>query len=233
MGINKMRINNSCALVLLSGGQDSTTCLYWAKSHFDEIVALNIVYGQRHAIERQSAEHIAKLANVEYGEFDTDIFKKIGNSALIEEGDISTAHPIASDLPASFVPGRNIIFLTIAAMMGYKHRISDIITGVCQADAQGYPDCREQTIKAVAVTLSFAMNCQFNIHTPLMYKTKAETVKMAMNLPGCMEALSWSHSCYEGAVPPCGKCPSCIERAKGFEKAGIPDPLVERLKGQI
>lgn len=122
------------ALILFSGGQDSTTCLYWAKAHFEEVSVLNIEYGQRHSIEIEAAIKIAKLANVSYRNFTTDLFRKIGGSALIEEGDISASHKAASNLPASFVPGRNIVFLTIAAAIAYKHQIPNIVTGVCETD---------------------------------------------------------------------------------------------------
>lgn len=217
------------ALVLLSGGQDSTTCLYWAKARFKEVLALNIGYGQRHSIEIKTAKKIAKLANVSYMEFNTSIFKKIGNSALLGKEDISAPHKTAANLPASFVPGRNIVFLTISAMIAYKHQISNIVTGVCETDYSGYPDCRYATINALETTLKLGMEYSFKIHTPLMHKTKKETVEMAMEIPGCMEALAYSHTCYEGKIPPCGKCPACKLRARGFLEAGVPDPLIERL----
>lgn len=216
-------------LVLLSGGQDSTTCLFWAKTQWEDVVVLNIWYGQRHEVEIEAAKKIAHLANVPYYDFNTDLFQRIGGSVLLEEGDISAQHKIANNLPASFVPGRNIIFLTIAAAIAYKHQIPNIVTGVCETDSSGYPDCRYATINALETTLRLGMEYPFMIHTPLMYRNKKETVEMAMALPGCMEALAYSHTCYEGKVPPCGKCPACILRTKGFLEAGIPDPLIERL----
>lgn len=217
------------AIVLLSGGQDSTTCLFWAKTKFEEVSVLNIEYKQRHSIEIQSAQKIANLANVPYYDFTTDLFQQIGGSVLLEEGDISAQHKIAGNLPASFVPGRNIIFLTIAAAIAYKHQIPNIVTGVCETDYSGYPDCRHATISALETTLTLGMEYPFEIYTPLMYRSKKETVEMAMEMPGCMEALAYSHTCYEGKIPPCGKCPACILRAKGFLEARVPDPLIERL----
>lgn len=219
--------NKSC-IVLLSGGQDSTTCLFWAKQNFQHAVALNIYYGQRHAIELESAKKIAYLAGVDYHEVKTDIFQNIGDSALISSGNISSSHRSSNELPASFVPGRNILFLTIAAAFAYKWQIQDIVTGVCQTDFSGYPDCRDNTIKSLQVTLSLALDAPLIIHTPLMWLTKAESVLMAANIPGCAEALKWSHTCYEGQYPPCGKCPACLLRAKGFAEAGINDPIYER-----
>lgn len=222
-------MDNNSALVLLSGGQDSTTCLYWAKQRFKQVKALNIWYGQRHEIEIEAAKKIAYLADVPYTDFKTTLFQEIGDSVLVQEGEISSNHRSSDKLPASFVPGRNVVFLTIAAIMAYKGGIHNVVTGVCQTDYSGYPDCRDNTIKSLQITLSLAMDYPLKIHTPLMNKTKKETVEMALGLIGCEEALSWSHTCYEGEIPPCGKCPACILRAKGFSEAGIEDPLLIRL----
>lgn len=220
------------ALVVFSGGQDSTTCLYLAKGNFEEVHCLNINYGQRHIVEMQAAECIAKMANVPYKILNIDLLKEIGDSALLKEGNISDHHRSSSDLPASFVPGRNIILLTAAAMHAYKMGIRHIITGVCQTDFSGYPDCRKNTISSLQDTLSLGMEIAFEIHTPLMYLTKAESVILAEALPGCMEALAFSHTCYEGQIPPCGKCPACVLRQKGFDEAGTIDPLIKRTKGE-
>ena len=225
----KQLIKQKTCLVLFSGGQDSTTCLYWAKTQWENVAVLNIEYGQRHAIEIEAAVRIAHLAKVPYHSFETNLFQRIGGSVLVEEGDISAQHKTANSLPASFVPGRNIIFLTIAAIMAYKWQIYNIVTGVCETDYSGYPDCRYATINALETTLALGMEYPFRIHTPLMHRTKKETVEMATALPGCMKALAYSHTCYEGEIPPCGKCPACKLRAKGFLEAGVPDPLIERL----
>lgn len=218
-------------LVLFSGGQDSTTCLYWAKEKFlDQVVTINIDYGQRHLVEVEAAKKICQMANVEYNYFQTDVFKQLGDSALVSSGNIQDSHRSSSNLPASFVPGRNIILLSIAAAFAYKRGIRNIVTGVCQTDYSGYPDCRNQTIKLLEKTLNEGMNFNFQIWTPLMWLTKAETVEMATTMKGCMEALAYSHTCYEGAVPPCGVCSACRLRAKGFFEVGISDPLIERLR---
>ena len=222
-------MKNNKALVLFSGGQDSTTCLYWAINKFGKqnVETLNIFYGQRHSIETIYAEKIAKeIANVPYQKFKTTLFQDIGDSALVQEGEISKKHRSSSNLPASFVPGRNILFLTIAAALAYKKDILNIVTGVCQTDFSGYPDCRATTIDSLETTLLLAMERPFKIHTPLMYKTKKETVEMAQLFPGCMEALAFSHTCYEGLRPPCQVCPACKLRIKGFKEAGINDPLM-------
>jgi len=223
-----MKLDNDNCLVLLSGGQDSTTCLFWALNNFNEVNALFINYKQRHRIEEESAFKIANLAGVPIGLICTDIIADIGDSALVMTGDILSKHR-SGDLPASFVPGRNILFLTIAAMYAYKLGIHNIVAGVCETDYSGYPDCRQKTIDSVQNTLNLGMEYDFVIHTPLMYKTKCETVIMASLLSGCWDALAWSHTCYEGKIPPCGKCPSCVLRARGFEEAGYEDPLIKRL----
>jgi len=219
------------ALVLLSGGQDSTTSLYWAlvSKAFPKIEALIIDYGQRHQIEIEAAKKISTLAKVPYTVLSTKLLSKIGDSALIGDGDVSAKHR-NGNLPASFVPGRNILFLTIAAMIAYKRGIHNIIIGVCQTDYSGYPDCRAETITFMQSTLSLGMDWEFEIFTPMMWLSKKEEVILGNSFPGCMEALAFSHTCYEGQFPPCGKCPACVLRAKGFKEAGIPDPLIERAK---
>lgn len=209
------------ALVLFSGGQDSTTCLYWAKNRFDHVVALSFDYGQRHAIELESARKICDLAKVEQSVIQTAAFSQIGGNALVAKMDIEDQD---NGLPNTFVPGRNLYFLTVAAALAYKLGISNLVTGVCQTDFSGYPDCREDTIKAMQTALNLGMEAKFQIHTPLMHLTKAQTVILAKD-EGALEALALSHTCYEGQFPPCEECPACKLRAKGFEEAGIQDPL--------
>jgi len=223
-------MNKRSCLVLLSGGQDSTTCLYWAKRKFGPIFVLNIMYGQRHEVECLAARKIFQMAKMaDYRELKLDFISQLGNSALVGFGDISASHSLSDKLPASFVPGRNVFFLSVAAAIAYEKGIHDIVTGVGQTDFSGYPDCRDNTIKALQITLSLAMDYDFTIHTPLMWLTKAETIKLALSLPGCSRALAYSHTCYEGKVPPCGECPACKLRAKGFKEVGIKDPLLRRL----
>lgn len=226
-----MKKNNSC-LVLFSGGQDSTTCLFWAKEKFANVTALNLSYGQRHSIEIQSARDICSIAKIDLIELKTDLLSSIGDSALFDQSlDISRQHRSSSNLPASFVPGRNLLFLVVAGATAFKIGVNDIVTGVCETDYSGYPDCRHSTIKSLELSIMLGMDYPLHIHTPLMYLSKADTVKMAKSLPGCWEALAISHTCYEGKQPPCGKCPSCLLRQKGFDEAGEIDPLVVRFGG--
>ena len=218
------------SLVLLSGGQDSTTSLFWAINKGFLCEALIIDYGQRHRIEIESAVKIAKDVNVNYEIISTDLFKQIGDSALIGQGNISESHRVGN-LPASFVPGRNILFLTIAGAVAFKKGIKNLVTGVCQTDYSGYPDCRDNTIRSINLTLNLGMDYPLQIYTPMMWLSKKEEVDLAKTFPGCLEALAWSHTCYEGVFPPCGKCPACVLREKGFKEAGIEDPLVRRANG--
>lgn len=220
----------SKAMVVFSGGQDSTTCLYWALNHFDQVEALFFHYGQRHEVEYESAQTIAEMAGVKLHELHIDTFREIGGNSLTDH-DVAIKEGTDSDLPNTFVPGRNLIFMTYAAALAWKLNIQDLITGVCQTDFSGYPDCREDTMHALERSIQLGMDTPFRIHTPLMYLTKAQTVQLAEESQG-LEAQAYSHTCYEGKVPPCGRCPSCQLRAKGFAEAGIPDPLVVRTQAK-
>lgn len=217
------------AVCLLSGGQDSTTALFWAKSQFKNVFALIIDYGQRHSIEIESAKKISKLANVSFKVLSLkDYFQSLTKSALLDNSNISEKHEINSELPASFVPGRNLIFITSATILAQQMSYNNVVTGVCQTDYSGYPDCRNNTINSLQVSLNLGMDSNIEIHTPLMWLDKKETVELAISLDGCMEALKYSHTCYEGTYLPCNVCPSCKLRIKGFEEAGIFDPIYKR-----
>jgi 7-cyano-7-deazaguanine synthase len=175
------------AVILLSGGQDSTTCLYWAKKEFDKIYAIGFDYGQMHIKELEQAKKIALDAGVEYKIF--NIKGLLAKSSLTEKTNHNDKSHINLDLPASFTSGRNILFLSIAASYASDLGINDIITGVCQTDYSGYPDCRRTSIDAMQNVLSLAYgNGDFRIHTPLMYINKAETWKMAKDL-GCLNVI--------------------------------------------
>jgi 7-cyano-7-deazaguanine synthase len=171
------------AIVLLSGGQDSTTSLFWALRNLGPVIAVGFNYGQRHSIELVQAQKIADQAGVPYHVFNLDGLLS-GSSLTDHAKDINSPHDIAPELPSSFTAGRNMLFLTIAASLGYNQGISDLVTGVCQTDYSGYPDCRQEFIKAQENALFFAMEKHFNIHTPLMHLTKAQTWKMAYDLNG-------------------------------------------------
>ncbi|WP_028535536.1 7-cyano-7-deazaguanine synthase QueC [Paludibacterium yongneupense] len=218
------------ALVVLSGGQDSTTCLYWAIERFGHgnVSAVTFDYGQRHRVELESARHIAAMAGVPQTVLPIDTFAAIGGNALTDDAIVPETEKAAPDaLPNTFVPGRNLVFLTFAAALAYTRGCRHLVTGVAQTDYSGYPDCRENTLKALELALRLGMDSRIELHAPLMYMTKAETVHLAQQC-GAMEALAWSHTCYNGEQPPCGHCASCLLRAQGFAEAGVADPLVER-----
>jgi 7-cyano-7-deazaguanine synthase len=219
-------LNPNAAVVLLSGGQDSATCLAWAINKFNPVYALSFVYGQRHAIELNMSEELAIMAQVqEHKILDLLVLRQLGGSALVQpDSDISAEHEEDSDLPASFVPGRNLLFLSVAAAYAYHKKAKHLITGVCQTDYSGYPDCRDASIKAIQVAVRLCMEADIILHTPLMWKTKAETCLMMKEL-GKFDWYEFTHTCYEGKRPPCGECPACKLRAAGFKEAGLVDPL--------
>lgn len=228
------------ALVVLSGGQDSTTCLLWALEQFNSVTALCFNYGQRHAVEIESAQAIAEKLAVPLTVYDLGAILT-GSSPLVNKDNDVEQYESAEVLPGgienTFVPSRNAVFLTIAANLAAANGINDIVTGVCQEDSGGYPDCRIEFIDAMSRTLSLGIlgsTSGFRIHTPLMYADKAGTVNLALRLKNperALEALALSHTCYNGETPPCGKCHACLLRSRGFSLAGIPDPLIERCEG--
>jgi len=221
------------AIVVLSGGQDSTTCLYWAIQKFgkDAVETLTFDYGQRHRIELQCAARISESINIKNTILPIDTFIVLGGNSLTDKC-VTVAQDVAvgSGLPNTFVPGRNLIFLTFAAAFAYQRDCGHLVTGVAQTDYSGYPDCREDTLVALQETLRLGMDSGVHIHTPLMHLSKRETVELASEL-GALDAMAETHTCYEGQRPPCMKCPACLLRAKGFAEAGIADPLVIRFAG--
>jgi len=226
------------AVVLLSGGQDSTTCLFWAIHKCggpERVRALSFDYGQRHqAQEIQAVNDVTAIARVEKNWLSLNALWELSDSALVNSGrNVSDSHPRDEDLPASFVPGRNLVFLALAGAYAYKHGIRNIVIGASQTDYSGYPDCRDETIQMMALALTFGLGSGMFVHTPLMKLTKARTVNLAASLPGCWEALAFSHTCYEGQYPPCGECPACVIRLKGFEEADERDPLVLRYYSEM
>lgn len=216
------------ALVLLSGGQDSTTCLYWAIDRFgtDAVTTISFDYGQRHRIELECAANIAAAADIENVRLPIDTFSALGGDALTDSAVAVSNEPNpASGLPNTFVPGRNLIFLTYAAAYAYQVGIDNVVIGVAQTDYSGYPDCREATIAALQQALRLGMESEVTIHTPLMRLSKKETVLLARDL-GALPAMALTHTCYNGERPPCGTCAACELRAKGFAEAGLDDPLL-------
>ena len=224
-----MKLKKQKALVVFSGGQDSTTCLHWAFDKFSKtnVSAVSFDYGQRHVIELNAAKEICQLAAIEHSILPINTFGFLGGNALTDNIQVNNENITTTDLPNTFVPGRNLIFLSFAAALAYQQGIKHLVTGVAQTDYSGYPDCREKTISSLQQTLNLGMEYDIKIHTPLMFLSKQETVEMAQNL-GAMKSLSYSHTCYNGERPGCGQCSACLLRAKGFAQAGIADPLFER-----
>lgn len=227
------------ALVVLSGGQDSTTCLYWALAQGYDVHAVTFAYGQRHEIEIEAAVRIARMAGVtshEIIDLGSTVLK--GTSPLVSDAELeqyADEFSLPGGLEKTFVPMRNQLFLTVAANRAFVLGCRNLVTGVCQEDSGGYPDCTEDFILALETACdlgTFTDEAGFPggllIHTPLMHLTKAASVHMAAAMPGCMEALAYSHTSYDGAYPPTGHDHATLLRAKGFLEAGLPDPLIVR-----
>lgn len=223
-----MTFADDAAVVLFSGGQDSTTCLAWALARFRRVAAVTVDYGQRHRVELDAAAAIIARTGVEHAVIPCDSFRALGGNALTSSEPVEDGVRAGNHLPNTFVPGRNLILITLAAAYAYQRDIPHLVTGVCQTDYSGYPDCRADTMAALQEALRQGMEAPFTIHTPLMDLTKAQTVVMMRDL-GRLDLLAWSHTCYNGAVPPCGTCPACKLRGRGFAEAGIADPLLTRL----
>ncbi|MDZ7643471.1 MAG: 7-cyano-7-deazaguanine synthase QueC [Woeseiaceae bacterium] len=213
------------AVVVLSGGQDSTTCLYWALNRFAEVVAVTFDYGQRHRIELDAARRVAAAAGIEQTELPLDTLAALGGNALTDRGIDVPRSGASGDLPSTFVPGRNLLFLTLAAAWAWQRDIRHLVTGVAQTDYSGYPDCREETMVALQRALCLGLERDIVVHTPLMHRSKKETVLLARD-EGALPAMALTHTCYEGTRPPCGTCAACVLRARGFDAAGIADPLL-------
>ena len=174
-----MAINKNTALVVFSGGQDSTTCLFWAKKHFEKVYALSFIYGQKHVKEVELAKNIAAKAEVKLDVMDVSFIGSLGRNSLTDNTLVMDSEKPEGGVPNTFVPGRNLFFLSIAAVRAREMGINHLVTGVSQTDFSGYPDCRDNFIKSLNVTLNLAMDEQFVIHTPLMWIDKAETWAMA------------------------------------------------------
>ncbi len=227
-------------LVVLSGGQDSTTCLFWARERFARVHAVTFLYGQTHAREAESAARVAALAGVSHETVETGRLLRSTSPLLDRTAKLasytdfeSMERIVGSRVEATFVPMRNAFFLTLAANIAWSMNCRHLVTGVDEEDNANYPDCRESFIRSQEETVNQALGCEgFRIHAPLIHMSKADTVRLARSLPGCMEAMAWTHTCYAGSFPPCGTCHACVLRARGFAEAGVPDPLVERAKAE-
>ena len=212
-------MNHEAALVVFSGGQDSTTCLFWAKKHFKKVYALSFVYGQKHQQEVEIARAIAREADVEFEAMDVSFIGHLGRNSLTDPTMVMDEEKPADSCPNTFVPGRNLFFLSIAAVYAREHGINHLVTGVSQTDFSGYPDCRDSFIKSLNVTLNLAMEEQFVIHTPLMWIDKCQTWALADELGVLDLVRQRTLTCYNG-VPGdgCGHCPACKLRREGLEK---------------
>ena len=215
----------SSALVVFSGGQDSTTCLGWAKNRFDYVESITFDYGQKHRVEIAQAQKIAQLLSVKNTLLSLDAFSQLNDSALIDSTqDIGAHHRVHTNLPASFVPNRNAIFFTLAHAFAQKQGIDNIIIGVNQTDYSGYPDCREPFVKALELALNLGSEANITFHYPLMHLTKAETFDLSQK-EGVLElVIDESHTCYNGDHQHkyawgygCGECPACVLRKLGWE----------------
>ncbi|MCI7070087.1 MAG: 7-cyano-7-deazaguanine synthase QueC [Bacteroides pyogenes] len=212
-------MNKEAALVVFSGGQDSTTCLFWAKKHFKEVRALSFLYGQKHQKEVELARGIAARANVPFDVMDVSFIGTLGRNSLTDAAMEMDKKKPEGSVPNTFVPGRNLFFLSIAAVYARERGIRQLVTGVSQTDFSGYPDCRDAFIKSLNVTLDLAMDEHFVIHTPLMWIDKAETWALADEL-GVMDLIRRETlTCYNGIQGDgCGECPACKLRREGLEK---------------
>jgi 7-cyano-7-deazaguanine synthase len=183
-------------------------------------------YGQRHHIELDCAARVAEFAGVPNTCLPIDTFAAMGGDALTDpDVEVASGTNEQAGLPNTFVPGRNLIFLTFAAAYAYQRGIRHLVIGVAQTDYSGYPDCREGTITALQHALRLGMESDVTIHTPLMHLSKKETVELARDL-GALPAMALTHTCYNGERPPCGQCAACELRARGFAEAGVADPLL-------
>ena len=221
------------ALVLFSGGQDSTTCLAWALARYDRVETIGFDYGQRHAIELtvrptvlQKLRGFSAEWNSRLGEdhmIDLSLISKISDTAMTSNVEIKM---MENGLPNTFVPGRNLLFMTVAATVAYRRGLNVLVGGMCETDFSGYPDCRNDTMKALQVALNLGMATNIQVETPLMWIDKAETWKMAQDLgdTALVDLIrSETHTCYLGERGElhdwgygCGTCPACALRARGY-----------------
>lgn len=210
---------NESALVCLSGGQDSTTCLYWALKNFDHVEAVCFSYGQKHALEVEVARRIAGKAGVEFSLLDLSLLGQMTHNALTDASVVMDKEKPADALPNTFVPGRNMLFLTLAAIKAYEKGIRNLVTGVSQTDFSGYPDCRDTFIRSLNVSLNLAMESQFVIHTPLMWLDKEQEWELADELGVFDMVRNETLTCYNGVMADgCGECPACKLRRAGLER---------------
>ncbi len=211
------RVSNEKAVVVFSGGQDSTTCLFWALERYREVEAVTFNYGQRHKLELACAADIAAELGVRHYVLDMSLLGQLAPNALTRS-DIAIEQK-EGELPSTFVDGRNLLFLSFAAILAKQIGARHVVTGVCETDFSGYPDCRDVFIKSLNVTLNLSMDYNFVIETPLMWLNKAETWALADELGAFDFVRNKTLTCYNGVVADgCGECPACKLRCNGLEE---------------
>ncbi|WP_110111671.1 7-cyano-7-deazaguanine synthase QueC [Bacillus sp. CGMCC 1.16541] len=209
------KVKQEKAVVVFSGGQDSTTCLFWALKNFKEVETVTFQYGQRHSKEIEVAKEIAAELGVKHTVLDMSLLSQLAPNALTRN-EIDIEHN-EGDLPTTFVDGRNLLFLSFAAVLAKNAGARHLVTGVCETDFSGYPDCRDVFIKSLNVTLNLSMDYQFVIHTPLMWIDKAETWGLADELGALDFVRERTLTCYNGIIADgCGECPACLLRKRGL-----------------
>lgn len=213
------------ALVILSGGQDSATCLFWARKRFEQVSCITFDYGQRHRVELDCARQLAALVGAPWVLVPLNSLSALSSNALTSPDVAVTGHEGMGGLPSTFVPGRNAVFLTLAAAHAAPQGIRDLVIGTCETDFSGYPDCREVFLASMEKSLSLAMDFELRVHRPLMHLTKAQTFGLAAELGALHEVVTGTHTCYEGVHDKlhawgygCAQCPACELRRRGFEE---------------
>lgn len=211
--------NKKEAVVVFSGGQDSTTCLLWALHRYENVVAVSFDYGQKHKAELECAKEIADKFGVELQVLDMSLLNQLAPNSLTRADIEVDENAPEEGTPNSVVDGRNMLFLSFAAVFAKQRGITDLVTGVSQSDFSGYPDCRDVFIKSLETTLNLAMDYTFCIETPLMWIDKADTWKLAADLNGLDLIREMTLTCYNGIKGEgCGNCPSCKLRREGYEE---------------
>lgn len=206
------------AIVVFSGGQDSTTCLFWAKERFEEIEAVTFDYGQRHRMEIECAKEIADELGIKHHILDMSLLNQLAPNALTRD-EIKVKEGTEDELPSTFVPGRNLLFLSFAGVLARQIGAKHIVTGVCETDFSGYPDCRDVFVKSLNVTLNLSMDDSFVIDTPLMWLNKAQTWALADQMGVFQFVRERTLTCYNGIkADGCGECPACKLRKKGLDE---------------
>lgn len=208
----------SKAIVILSGGQDSTTCLVDAISKYKEVEAVTFVYGQRHEIEVDKAYAITDFFGVPHKIIDMRMLRTLTSNALTDTSKIIDSSEYEGEFPNTFVEGRNALFILLTAIYAKSQSVRDIILGVSETDYSGYPDCREESIQSMNQSINLAMDYEFRLITPLMHLTKAETWELADELGVLEYVRDNTYTCYRGNGEPCGSCPACVLRDKGLRE---------------